>query len=895
MRKKTETIYLADYCPPSYKIPETKLGFEIFSDSVRVKATLQIEAGRDTVAGTPLVLNGERLKLVSVSIDGNPLSSDAYTVTDELLTIENVPRKFELKTEVEIDPYHNTWLEGLYLSGKVLCTQNEPEGFRKITYYADRSDVMSIFSVAITADKKRFPYLLSNGNKIKQEELSDGRQSVQWHDPILKPCYLFALVAGDFALTEDSFTTASGRDVKLHIFVDHGNENRVSHTMDSLKRSMLWDEETFGLEYDLDLFMIVAVDAFNMGAMENKGLNIFNSACALANPETATDRDFQRVEEIVAHEYFHNWTGDRITLRDWFQLTLKEGLTVYRDGEYTADTYSRSIKRIVSASGLRASQFTEDAGPNAHPIQPQSYQEINNFYTATVYQKGAEIIRMLEVMLGRDGFRRGMDRYVELFDGKAITTEDFLYAMESANERKFVQFRRWYNQAGTPVCRVTGKYDAEARSFRLNVKQSCAPTADGSPKEPFYFPMVVGLIDANGEDVALNLVDDSSDEGKPPWRTVLLAGADASEISRTLIVDSPEQEFIFADVESEPIPSLFRSFSAPVKVEYDYSHADLIFLLRHDSDSFNRYDAGQKLALGCLLKMTAAFQSGEIAIVADEVLDAYGSLIGDDSQDLAFCTHALILPSIEIVNQELSEFDFKNTFLAREAFKVALANRHADAFRRCYKKYAAESYKLDSDSVAKRQFRNLSLDYLSYLEDGATELAAKQFHTSDNMTDRMAALSVLCISDNTERDRALEAFLERYKADFNVTNKWFGVQSAAIRNPKLYDNVVALAEHPLFDFDNPNRMRSVYGAFAGSLPAFHDESGRGYRMIADVTTKIDATNSQIAAGFGKAFKHFAKLPQTNKDLMRGELERILSNPAISTGLKEVVSNTIKSG
>ena len=877
MVKKMKIIKLTDYRPPAYQISKTELEFEIFDTSVRVSATLQIEASAGTLPSVPLVLNGERMKLLSLSIDDKPLPDDSYTITDDTLTIINVPEKFVLRTAVEIDPYHNTWLEGLYLSGNILCTQNEPEGFRKITYFLDRSDVMSVFSVSITADAKKFPYLLSNGNRIKQEKLSDGRHRVEWHDPFPKPSYLFALVAGDFAVTEDSFTTVSGRTVALQVYVDHGNEDKVSHTIESLKRSMKWDEDTFGLEYDLDLFMIVAVDAFNMGAMENKGLNIFNSACALANPDTATDYDYLNVESIVAHEYFHNWTGDRITLRDWFQLTLKEGLTVYRDGEYTADTYSRSIKRIESASILRSLQFAEDAGPNAHPIKPESYQEINNFYTATVYNKGAEVIRMLETLLGKDGFRRGMDRYVELFDGQAVTTEDFLYAMESANDVEFKQFRRWYNQAGTPVCTIKGDYDAEASTFTLNVKQSCAPTADESPKEPFYIPMIMGLLDQDGNDVPLCLGDEDSS---------------VADTSRMLIVDSPEQKFVFTEVDNKPVPSLFRNFSAPVKVEYDYTHEELIFLLRNDSDSFNRYDASQKLALSCLLDMTTALQSSETPAVADEVLYAYGSLIGDESQDLAFCAHALILPSIEVINQELSEFDFKNTFLAREAFKTALAKRHTSVFKKCYEQYAATGYQIDSDSVARRRFRNLCLDYLSYLDDGAKEIAAKQFHVSDNMTDRMDSLRILCISNSVERNSALESFMERYKDDFNVLNKWFGVQASAIRNPNLHENVCALAKHPLFDKKNPNRFRSIYGAFAGSLPAFHDVSGHGYRLIADVAIEIDPDNSMISAGLGKAFKHYANMPSGNKEHMRIALERMAATPDISTGLQEVVSKTL---
>jgi len=875
MSDKNKTVKLADYCPPLYQIPQASLEFEVLETTVVVTAVLNIERAPAADASEPLVLDGERLTLKEVAIDGRVLSDGEYSVSDENLVIENVPEKFVMKSVVEIDPYHNTWLEGVYQSGSILCSQNEPNGFRKITYFVDRPDVMSVFSVGITADAAKYPYLLSNGNKVESEELADGRHRVGWHDPFPKPCYLFAFVAGDFALTEDSFTTMSGRDVKLQIYVDHGNEDRVSHTMDSLKRSMLWDEKTYGLEYDLDLFMIVAVDAFNMGAMENKGLNIFNSACALANPDTATDGDYLNVESIVAHEYFHNWTGDRITLRDWFQLTLKEGLTVYRDGEYTADTYSRPIKRIESARGLRAVQFAEDAGPNAHPIKPESYQEINNFYTSTVYQKGAEVIRMLEVLLGRDGFRRGMDRYVELFDGKAITTEDFLYAMESANNVKFEQFRRWYHQAGTPVCNVSGSYDAEKQTFTLSVKQSCAPTADGSPKDPFYFPMAVGLPDESGSDIPLVM---DSDESK--------------DTTRILIIDKPQQDFVFTNIASKPVPSLFRNFSAPVKVEYDYSREELMFLLHHDSDSFNRYDAGQKLGLSCLLEMTAALQGGREPIVADEILDAFGSLIGDDSQDLAFCAHALALPSEAVINQELEVFDFENTYKAREAFKSAMAHRHSQKLKECYEKYASDVYSIDSESVAKRSFRNLCLNYLSYLDDGATALASAQFDAANNMTDRMAALNTLCIADTPERDKALETFLARYKHDFNVVNKWFGVQAFAVRNPNLFKNVTALAKHELFDAVNPNRLRSVYGAFAACLPEFHHISGRGYKLIADIAIEVDAVNSQVSAGFGKAFKHYAKMSPENKAKMKVELERMAAIPGISTGLQEIVTKTL---
>jgi aminopeptidase N len=878
MSKDKKVVKLSDYRVPAYLIPETVLEFEIFDDRVVVQAELNIEAHADTVAGSPLVLDGERLKLISVAVDGRELSESEYELTDESMIIAEVPRSFKLSSIVEIDPYHNTWLEGIYKSGNILCSQNEPHGFRKITYFVDRPDIMSSFRVGITADAKHYPYLLSNGNQVKSEDLGDGRQRVVWHDPFPKPCYLFALVAGDFALREDSFTTASGREIRLQIYVDHGNSDRVAHTMESLKKSMRWDEETFGLEYDLDVFMIVAVDAFNMGAMENKGLNIFNSACALANPQTATDQNFMNVENIVAHEYFHNWTGDRITLRDWFQLTLKEGLTVYRDTEYMSDMYSRAIRRIESARGIRSVQFAEDAGPNAHPIKPESYQEINNFYTSTVYQKGAEVIRMLRVLLGQDGFLRGMRRYVELFDGKAITTEDFLHAMESANGCEFTTFRRWYNQAGTPVCRVSGDYDAATETFRLRVKQSCAPTADASPKEPFCMPMIVGMLDEDGNDLPLRL------EGET---------ADKTDSSRMLVVDQAEQEFVFAEIKSAPVPSLFRDFSAPVKLEYNYTRADLIFLFKHDSDAFNRYDAGQRLALDTLLNMVADLQSGGEPQVDSDVLDAFGGLINDADGDLAYQAHALVLPSTAVINQELDVFDFENVFVAREMFKTALAQRYQDVLRRRYADCASgQAYHFDAESMARRMFRGLCLDLLSYLDDGAVELAFEQFRSCDNMTERMSALQVLCNANTPQREQALAEFLESWRDDFNVVNKWFAVQASACRNTALYENVSALAKHDLFDAVNPNRLRSVYGAFAGCSSEFHHKSGRGYKLIADIAIATDSVNSQVSAGLAKTFKHYKKLAPELKSKMREQLERIIAIPDISIGLQEIVSKTL---
>ncbi len=871
-------IHLKDYRPPAFAIPRTDLDIDIQDAVVRVSATLTIERAPDSPPDAPLVLNGEQLVLVSVAIDERQLQADEYVLTDKTLTIGDVPSSFTLHTIVEIEPAKNTALEGLYQSGQILCTQNEPEGFRRITFFQDRPDCMSSFSTTITADKQRYPYLLSNGNLLSEEELADGRHRARWHDPFVKPSYLYALVAGDFARTEDSFTTVSGRDVAIHVYVDHGNEDKVSHTIESLKRAMRWDEEVFGLEYDLDLFMIVAVDAFNFGAMENKGLNVFNSACALANPDTATDGDFQNIEAIVAHEYFHNWTGDRITLRDWFQLTLKEGLTVYRDSRYMADIYSAAIQRIQRVTSFRGGQFAEDAGPNAHPIQPKSYAEINNFYTATVYSKGAQVIRMLDVLLGRDGFRKGMDRYVEKYDGKAITTEDFLSAMEEANDTTLTQFRRWYHQAGTPICKVNSEYDPARQTFTLTVQQHCEPTADGSPKEPLYFPMTMAMLDSRGNELPLRLSGESRE---------------TAATTRVLTIEQPEQAFVFTDIAAAPCPSLFRDFSAPVKVEYPYTREDLTFLFKHDSDPFNRFDAGQRLATGCLVEMVNALRDGKTALVPDPVLNAYGPLLDDDADDLSFSALALTLPTISVLCQELDEFDVQNVYRAREIFKAAMTNRHSEALRRCYDRCSKNAVGLGADAVAKRGLRNACLYYLSYLADHAVDLAAKQFDGAMNMTDRMGALLVLCQSDTDARQAALDAFLDRYRDDFNVINKWFGVQASAVRCGNLLNTVKALLKHPLFDINNPNRCRSVYGAFAGSLPAFHAPAGSGYKLIADAILTIDPKNSTVAAGMANGFKHYRRLPAQNKAAMKVELDRISETPDLSEGLREIISKTLQ--
>ena len=877
MKSSDNTKYLKDYTVPEYLIPTTDLHFDISNTSVTVTATLQIKAQESTPDGTTLKLNGERLKLISVEIDDKTLKAADFSVSDKLLSIPNVPSEFTLRTVVEIDPYNNTWLEGLYKSGNVLCTQNESQGFRKITYYLDRPDVMSAFTTTITADKNRFPYLLSNGNNIELQDLSGNRHLTKWNDPFLKPCYLFALVAGDFSVTKDKFITMSGRKIDIRIFVDHGNDDKVQHAITSLKKAMRWDEETFGLEYDLDLFMIVAVDAFNYGAMENKGLNIFNSACALANPETATDSDFSYIETVVAHEYFHNWTGDRITCRDWFQITLKEGLTVFRDSEFTADMNSRAIKRINDARTIRSIQFVEDGGPNSHPIQPQSYKEINNFYTSTVYDKGAEVIRMLQTILGTDEFRKGIDKYFELYDGMAITTEDFLYAMETANKIKLPQFRRWYNQAGTPVCKTKSSYNNDEQTYVLTVRQHCPETADGSPKEPFYIPMTIGLLDKNGNDIPLQLENENMEQ---------------KATNRTLIISESTSKFVFTNIRSEPTPSLFRNFSAPVKSQYSYTRNELIFLLKHDSDSFNRYDAGQQLAMECILKIIKELTQGNSPSVPKEIITAFGTLISDETLDRAFCSKALTLPPISLINQELPICDFHNAFAARELFIKQIAEQYEKLFRKFYKQYSTPEYNTDGKSIGEREFKNICLSYLAALDDKAVTLASTQFNNANNMTDKISAIEILCQTETLEREEALEKFHTHYKDDFNVINKWFAVQAIACNRPDVHSDVFKLASDELFDNKNPNRLRSLYGAFANNSIHFHHKSGQGYKLLADICIAVDKFNNLTSSGFAKKFKDYPRLNPEAKELMKKELTRITNTPNISTGLEEIVENTL---
>lgn len=872
-----QSIHLKDYRPPDYLVPRIELDFTIHSDATRVRSTLTVTANYpEGEPARPLELDGEDLHLVSLHLNDAALGTDDYLLSQDRLVISNVPRQFRLEIETAIKPHENTALEGLYQSGSILCTQNEPEGFRHITYFPDRSDVMSVYTTSIEADLEQYPILLANGNEVERRQLDNGRHMVKWHDPFAKPCYLFALVAGDLGLVEDTFTTMSGREIAIRFFVDKGNEFRCGHAVDSLKSAMTWDEQRFGLEYDLDIYMVVAVDAFNAGAMENKGLNIFNSQYVLADPKTATDADYQGVERVIAHEYFHNWTGNRVTCRDWFQLTLKEGLTVFRDQEFCSDMSSRAVKRIGDVRILREAQFAEDSGPTSHPIKPASYIEINNFYTATVYNKGAEVIRMIHTLIGDNAFRRGMDLYFERHDGQAVTTEDFIAAMADASGVDLSLFQRWYHQGGTPTCEIDMDWNAEAQSCCLTVRQSCPPT-DNKPAAPFHLPMAFGLLGADGSDLKVSL-------------------AGTTKVSDMLEITAAEQSFTFDNVPERPVPSLFRQFSAPVQVDFDYSRDDLGFLLAHDRDPFNRYEAGQRLAIVELEQLIAngVLQS---AAVAEDITDAFGRLLEHGKRDPAFVAEALILPSVTTLVERMDVCDFEAAHAARRALYLAIAERHEAKMTEFYQSlHAVEGpYALAPEAMGRRALKNTLLTYLTLIESSRhLEAAAAQFEHADSMTDELGALRALSQIACAERSMVLKAFRARWHREGLVMNKWLATQAAAPL-PDTLAAVQALEDDDVFDPINPNKVRALFGAFGRNLTQFHHVTGDGYHFLAGKIIDIDSFNPSMAAALAGCYRKYARLDAGRKGLMKTELERILDRPELSKDVFEIVTKTLQSG
>ncbi len=878
-----KAIRLQDYRPPAHLVDTVDLWFDLGEEVTTVRAVLGLRRNpaRPDAASQPLTLDGQRLDLRSVALDGRPLGAADYTLTPDHLTIPGVPERFTLETVVAIRPRENTALEGLYTSSGNVCTQCEAEGFRKITYFLDRPDVMARYTTTITADRTRFPVLLSNGNLVASGDTAegDGRHWARWEDPFPKPCYLFALVAGDLRAVEDRFRTASGREVALRIYVEPGNEGKVDHAMRSLIRAMRWDEEVYGLEYDLDVFNIVAVSDFNMGAMENKSLNVFNTKYILAKPETATDQDFLGIEAVVAHEYFHNWTGNRVTCRDWFQLSLKEGLTVFRDQEFSSDMNSRAVKRIADVQRLRTVQFPEDSGAMAHPVRPDSYVEINNFYTPTVYDKGAEVIRMIHTLLGPQGFRRGMDLYFRRHDGQAVTCDDFVAAMADATGTDLTQFTLWYRQAGTPELEVSGSHDADAATYRLAVRQTVPPTPGQPDKAPMHIPLVLGLLGPDGADLPLRLKGEAA----------------AGGTSRTLHVTAAEQVFEFVDVPVRPVPSLLRGFSAPVTLKADLPDADLTFLMAHDSDAFNRWEAGQTLATRLLLALVADHQAGRPPSLPDGFVEAVGAVLRDADRDPAFAAQALALPTETYLGTRMAVIDPDAIHAAREFARRTLARALRPHWLAAYRRNAGNTpFSVDAGAIGRRALKNLSLAYLMALEDEeALGLCLGQFHGAQAMTDVIAALQLLGSAGAAEREEALAGFYERWKGEPLVVDKWFAVQAASTR-PDTLARVEALLDHPAFEIRNPNKVYALIGGFAGGNPVrFHEAGGTGYRFLADQVLRLDPLNPQVAARLMGPFSRLRRYDAGRRALMRAELERIAATPGLSPDVFEVASKSLE--
>ena len=873
-----KTHYLKDYRPADFVIDSVHLHVDLKEQDTIVKAILNMR--RNPLSGTPeapLVLNGEELTLRTISLDGQHLSAEQYKIDDQHLIISVVPDTFILETEVVIQPQKNSRLSGLYKSRANFCTQCEAHGFRRITYYLDRPDVMSKFTTTITADKNLYPILLSNGNLIEHKDLGHGRHWVHWHDPSLKPCYLFALVAGDFDILEDKFITQSGRQVDLKMYLEKGFRDQGDFALQALKHAMSWDEKTFGREYDLDIYMIVAVSDFNMGAMENKGLNIFNTKYILAKPETATDQDYAAIESVIGHEYFHNWSGNRVTCRDWFQITLKEGLTVLREQLFDEDMTSPALARIDEVNVLRNRQFLEDDGPNAHPVRPECYIEVNNFYTPTVYNKGAEVIRMIRTLLGPPLFRKGMDLYFSRHDGQAVTTEDFVQAMADVSGRDFSQFFRWYRQSGTPRLDVQGEYQPGAQIFNLVVKQSCPPTPGQPTKEPFHLPLAVGLVGREGGDLPLHITGHHLEEG----------GTCILEIRES------EQAFTFEHITQKPIPSLLRNFSAPVKLNYPYTLEELAHLMQCDSDMVARWEASQRFAVKILLELVVLQQKKQTLQMPLLWLEASEALLADTKSDLHLLTRLFVLPTEAYLAQYVEPVDVEGIHNAREFAKKQLAVHLQSQFLAQYHQLLDNKpYVYNTNAMGRRSFKNLCLNYLvaTQLEKYA-ELALEQFNTADNMTDAMGALSALNNYAGIQRQQALDKFYQRWQTQPLVVDKWFALQAGS-QLPDTLQQVNKLLKHPAFSLMNPNNVYNLIGVFAANTIHFHAADGSGYEWVADQVVAIDPKNPQVAARIVEPLTRWQKFDKNRQNLMRAQLQRIQSSKTVSNDVYELVSKSL---
>jgi len=867
-----QTIYLKDYQVSNFLVETTDLVFDLGEEQSRVTTELVINRNSESTSeSADLHLDGKAgVELQWVKVDGRALSPDDYSLADESLTLHNLPERCTVSTQVVIQPQHNTSLMGLYKSRTMFCTQCEAEGFRRITFFPDRPDIMSVFTVKVIADKATYPVLLSNGNPIERGDLDGGRHFVTWHDPFKKPSHLFALVAGTLSVVEDSFTTVTGRKIPLQIFVEEKDLDKCAHAMLSLKNSMRWDEQVYGREYDLDIFMIVAVDDFNMGAMENKGLNIFNTSAVLANSKTSTDAAFQRVEAIVAHEYFHNWSGNRVNLRDWFQLSLKEGFTVYRDAQFSADMNSPTVKRIEDAVYLRTHQYAEDAGPMSHSVQPDSYMEINNFYTLTVYEKGAEIVRMYHTLLGDELYRKATDLYFDRHDGQAVTIEEFVAAMEDASGRDLSQFRRWYKQSGTPVLTVSSSYDVDAKTFCLDFTQSCPATPGQSEKQPFLIPVQLGLVGAEG-DLQLNAQGDTE-----------------------IVVELTEahQQVVFENINEEPVPSLLRGLSAPVKLNYDYSADQLARLMAQDSDGFNRWDASQALCFDLLNRLIS---NPEQMVMDSQLTDAFARLLEDQTLDPAMVQLMLQLPSEAQLHEQAEEIHAQTihnaSSFARQEIANALQTQLLDTYNRLN---VTQTYAPVADQIGGRALKNAALGYLMLIDNVGPELAWQQFQNADNMTDQAAALTALvnCPAAADYASQALAQFEQQFRDEALVMNLWLQVQATNSQADGL-ERVIELMKHSAFSMTNPNKIRSLIGAFcSGNLVNFHNPDGSGYQFLEQQIIALNTVNPQVAARLVTPLTKWKKFPEPNRQQMRDALERVGATPNLVKDLHEIVSKSL---
>jgi len=873
-----KTIYLKDYTPFGFLIDTIHLVFELDEADTRVTSRMQLRHNPGAAYTRNLSLDGEQLTLEAVRINGQPLPAEGYVLNEVGLLVNDVPdRPFELEIVTRIHPRTNTALEGLYLSGDMLCTQCEAEGFRKITYFPDRPDVMAIYTTTLIADQTRFPVLLANGNPGATGLLQKGRHWARWEDPYPKPSYLFALVAGRLDCLEDHYVDSQGREVLLRLYTEPHDISKCSHALHALKAAMRWDEEQFGRFYDLDVYMIVAVSHFNMGAMENKGLNVFNTKFVLASPETATDADYEGIEGVIAHEYFHNWTGNRITCRDWFQLSLKEGLTVFRDQEFSASRHSAAVKRIDEVNHLRTRQFAEDGGPLAHPVQPDSYIEINNFYTLTVYEKGAEVVRMQHTLLGAEGFRKGSDLYFERHDGQAVTCDDFVRCMEDANGRDLSQFRGWYRQAGTPELHLIEDYQADQGIFSLTVRQSCPPTPGQPDKQPLHIPFALGLLGRNGTALPVRLVGEDPAAHWPETRVLELTAA--------------EHCFRFDGLTDKPVISPLRGFSAPVRLHTSQSLEELLYRLSHDTDSFNRWEAGQHIATRLILEHMAEPASPLDA----RFIEAFHGLLTREWDDAAYLALLLTLPAEDYLHSAQDIVDPEATHRARQAIRLTLAQALRSDFERVHAAHDMTTHTgFDPALSGRRRLKNVCLAYLNELDNAQSQaMVLEQYQQARNMSDVMAALTCLVNSSHPEQSACLQHFYNRWTEEALVIDKWFSLQASSHR-PGTLARVEELLKHPAFDLTTPNRVRSLVGVFSQSNPvAFHAASGLGYRFLADRVLELDPINPQISARMLTPLTTWHRYDANRQQQMKDELQRIVQTEPVSSNVYELASKSLE--